>query len=425
MKSIIGTFLVLSLVILGGCSQSPMPTSSDQTPTGQTMKKSLSTDVVPNSYIVVLSSKFQKIPAVAQARLDEVLRDFLLKHEITVTQRYENCLQGFAANMTAETAAIIARDPRVELVEQDLYVEAYAQSNPTGIVRIGAPYSSTQSGNGQAQTVSGVDVYIIDTGIQSNHPDLHVVGGRNFTGGSASSTNDQNGHGTHVSGTAAAIDNGSYVVGVAPGADLYAVKVLGSNGSGQLSWVIAGVNWVTQQKQQRNRPSVANMSLGATSSGWTTLDQAVRNSIAAGVIYCIAAGNNNADASGFSPAHVPEAITVGAYSSVSNSSYGGVNQFASFSNWGSMVDILAPGVNILSTYKGSGTTTMSGTSMATPHVTGTVALYLKSNPSASNATVLSDLINAANNPASGEGPNPSITNLPSNTTSLSVWASNF
>jgi subtilisin len=249
-------------------------------------------------------------------------------------------------------------------------------------------------------------VAVIDTGIQSNHPDLHVVGGVDFTGNRHGSE-DGNGHGTHVSGTIAAKQNGVGVVGVAPGAGLYAVKVLDDRGSGQNSWVIAGVNWVAA-----NGPGtaanirVANMSLGGASS--QAILDALDGAVAAGVAVCVAAGNSSADCRGTSPANSTN-LGVNTVSALCDSdgqpgglgaatSYGADDTFASFSNngrnetvapdpAGDGVDVIAPGVNIYSTYKGGGYATMSGTSMASPHAAGVAALVVAGQPTAGPADV--------------------------------------
>ncbi len=298
-------------------------------------------------------------------------------------------------------------DPRIAYIEQDAKVYAFAQSLPWGIDRIDADISSTKAGDGTG-SVTGVRVYIIDTGIQLDHPDLNVVGGVDFTG--KGTADDGNGHGTHVAGIVGAKDNGDYVVGVAPGVELFAVKVLGDDGSGSFSNVIAGVDFVTQQKLNNpSLPMVANMSLGArTGSTYNSLDNAVVNSIKAGVIYSVAAGNDGADAKNYSPAHVKEAITVGAYDES--------NTFAYFSNWGSLLDLNAPGVRILSTYIGSSTATLSGTSMAAPHVAGTAALYLSRNSSATPQQVRDRLV--------ADGKAWVKVNKP-RTTNLSVYAGNY
>jgi aqualysin 1 len=233
--------------------------------------------------------------------------------------------------------------------------------------------------------VSGVNAYIIDSGIDRAHTDLSVVGHINFAGGK---NRDCNGHGTHVAGTVAAEDNAQDVVGAAPGAPLTGVKVLGCSGSGKYSGVIKGVDWVTANA---NKPAVANMSLGGGVS--TALDDAVKRSANSGVFYSIAAGNEAANACNSSPARA------GTHSGVATTAATNVsNAETSWSNYGSCVDIWAPGSSILSTRLGGGTTTMSGTSMAAPHIGGTGALYLSGNAAATAATVESAIKQNATSP---------------------------
>lgn len=300
---------------------------------------------------------------------------------------YKHAIKGFSAPLRAAKLDELRADLRVKSVEEDFVVEAFAQTLPWGIDRIDADLSSTKAGDG-VDSVRDVRIYVIDTGIQPDHPDLFVAGGKNFTTtGTDLDWADDNGHGTHVSGTVAARDNSSHVVGVAPGAELYAIKVLNSAGSGYSSWIIAGIDYVTAQKSaQPLVPMVANMSLGAktNTTAYNAMDLAVLRSIQAGVICAIAAGNEGKDAKYSTPAHVVEAITVGAYDSK--------NILANFSNYGPLVDILAPGVGIVSTYPGSSTYSMSGTSMATPHVAGAAALLLSGSPELTPAQVRDQLV---------------------------------
>jgi aqualysin 1 len=295
---------------------------------------------------------------------------------------YAHAINGFSAEMSEEQALELSSDPRVKFVEEDSIMEATAtQSNPPwGLDRTGQrdlPLNQTYS---YTTTGSGVNVYIIDTGIRRTHTQF---GGRAVVGfdavGDGQNTNDCNGHGTHVSGTV-----GGSTYGIAKSVRLFAVRVLDCGGSGSNSGVIAGVDWVTANHIS---PAVANMSLGGGVS--TALDTAVNNSINSGVTYAIAAGNSNVNASNSSPARVAAAITVG--SSTINDAR------SSFSNFGSVVDIFAPGSSILSSYNTSdtATATLSGTSMATPHVAGVAARFLQSNPGASPATVRNELVNQA------------------------------
>lgn len=293
---------------------------------------------------------------------------------------FSSAIRGFAARLTGRQIDALENDPMVDYVEADGVMTTTAQTLPWGVAHVDADVSSTKAGDGIG-AVSNVNAYIIDTGIDTAHADLNVVKHVNFAGGQ---NRDCNGHGTHVAGTVAARDNTMDVVGVAPGAPLTGVKVLGCSGSGWTSGVIKGVDWVTANAK---KPAIANMSLGGGVN--TTLDDAVKNSANSGVVYSIAAGNSGADACNYSPARAGThdgVITVAA----TNSS----DQEASWSNYGTCVDIWAPGVSILSTRRGGGTTTMSGTSMAAPHVGGGAALYLSSSTGATTATAEGALKNA-------------------------------
>jgi subtilisin family serine protease len=312
-----------------------------------------------------------------------MISDMMPEWRGTVTHRYNHAINGFAAYMTEQQALELSEDSRIKFVEEDSIVEALVtQTNPPwGLDRIGQrdlplnqTYSSTTTG-------AGVTAYIIDTGIRFTHTQF---GGRASFGfdaiGDGRNGNDCNGHGTHVAGTV-----GGSTFGVAKSVRLVAVRVLNCSGSGSTSGVIAGVNFVTQT-HQAGTPAVANMSLGGGVS--TALDTAVRNSIADGVVYAVAAGNSNTSAANSSPARVGEA-TVDATT---------INDArSSFSNFGSVVDIFAPGSSIQSSWLTSDTATamLSGTSMATPHVAGVAARILQSNPGASPATVRNEIVNTA------------------------------
>jgi subtilisin family serine protease len=296
---------------------------------------------------------------------------------------YETALSGYSICLPERAAEALARDPAVELVEQDQVMSTVAtQSGATwGIDRIdqrNLPLSGTYTYN---FTGAGVHAYIIDTGIRASHQQFGGrVSSQGFTAISdGNGTSDCNGHGTHVSGTV-----GSATYGVAKGVTLHPVRVLGCTGSGSTSGVIAGVDWVTQN---RILPAVANMSLGGGVS--SALDTAVANSIASGVTYAIAAGNSNANACNSSPARVATALTVGSTTTTDARS--------SFSNFGTCVDLFAPGSSITSTWNTSdtATNTISGTSMATPHVAGVAALYLSQFGNQSAATVASAIVNNA------------------------------
>lgn len=324
-------------------------------------------DEVPGRYIVVL--KAGEDPAAVAAA-----------HGLGLEHRYETVFNGFAATGPPGRLDTLQADPRVASAEPDRIVEAFAQTLPTGINRVDADLSVTANINGADERVDA-DIAIIDTGIQKkSHPDLNVAGGYNCTSGKTSNWNDGNGHGTHVAGTAGAKDNGIGVVGIAPGARLWAYKVLGNSGSGFVSWVVCGVDQVTKNA---GTIDVANMSLGGEFTS-SALNTAIANSVAKGVTYAVAAGNSGKDAATFSPANHPDVLAVSAIADSdgrcgglgAETSYGDDDTFASFSNFGPVVDIAAPGVSILSTYKGSGYAIGSGTSMASPHVVGAAALYV-------------------------------------------------
>lgn len=290
------------------------------------------------------------------------VQSFEARYGFRASHAYSAATRGFASRLTPDQINALRNDPMVDHVEEDLPMVASVQAMPWGIDSIDADVSSTRAGDGTG-TVSNVNVYVIDTGIR--HADLSVVRHVNFI---ADYKNyDCNGHGTHVAGTIAAKDNTSDVVGVMPGAPLTGVKVLGCSGSGSTSTVIKGVDWVTANAK---KPAVANMSLGGSAS--LALDSAILKSVASGVFYAVAAGNNGADACNYSPARLG-----GTHDGVmSVAAVDNKNAEASFSNYGSCVDIWAPGVGILSTRLGGGTTSLSGTSMASPHVAGTAGLYL-------------------------------------------------
>jgi subtilisin family serine protease len=310
------------------------------------------------------------------------VRDEAVRGGGRVHHEYTHALNGFAVTLPAAALDGIRRNPNVDYVEVDAVATAVdTQSGaPWGLDRSdqrSLPLNGTYTYDA---TGAGVKAYVIDTGIRLTHTQF---GGRASAGYSAINdgrgATDCNGHGTHVAGTV-----GGSTYGVAKGVSLVAVRVLGCDGSGTNSGVIAGVDWVTGNHQP-GQPAVANMSLGGGAS--TALDSAVSRSIADGVTYAVAAGNENVDACGSSPARVTAAVTVGATMSSDARS--------SFSNYGSCLDLFAPGSSITSAWYSSdtATSTISGTSMATPHVAGAAALYLQGAPAATPAAVRDIVVN--------------------------------
>jgi subtilisin family serine protease len=334
---------------------------------------------IPNNYIVVLDDAVigeRGENSIAGYMADDMARLYhgKLKHV------YKHALNGFSVEMSEADAEAMSQDYRVLFVEEDGVMTADAtQTNPPwGLDRIdqrNRPLSGTYTYN---WTGSGVRVYVIDTGIRTTHTQF---GGRasNVFDAFGGSGTDCNGHGTHVSGTV-----GGSTYGVAKSALLRGVRVLDCNGSGSTSGVIAGVNWVTQN---HINPAVANMSLGGGAS--TALDNAVNSLSNSGVPVAVAAGNSNANACNSSPARAANAITTGSTTTTDARS--------SFSNFGTCLDIFAPGSGILSAWFSSdtATATLSGTSMASPHVAGVAALYKQANPSASATTVRNAIVNNA------------------------------
>jgi len=289
---------------------------------------------------------------------------------------YSAALRGFAARLTDQQIDLLKRHPWVAYIEPDGIMRTKAQEIPWGIDRIEADLSSTHAGDGQG-AISNVAVYIIDSGIDSGQGDLNVAAHVKLLPFSDFLNTDCHGHGTHVAGTASAMDNDLDVVGVAPGAALAGIKVLSCLGTGPTSAVIKGVDLVTANG---SKPGVVNMSLGGAAS--EALDAAVTNSVNAGFFYAVAAGNESTDACNGSPSRlgsIDGLMTVAATDTN--------EQEPGFSNYGNCVDIWAPGVSILSTKMGGGTQVLSGTSMASPHVAGAAALFLSSNPTATPAQV--------------------------------------
>jgi subtilisin family serine protease len=372
---------------------------------------------------------------VDSARVDRAIRAVAGRNNVRVNSVYANALGGFAANLNNAQLAAISANPAVQAVIPDMAVSiddgsvddagngaASVMRNvvrpawqvPAGVRRVGARTSSVQSFTHRTDRVNA-DVAILDTGIDRNHPDLNVVGGFNCTSSNRNKWDDNNGHGTHVAGIVGALDNSFGVVGVAPGARLWSVKVLDGKGNGFVSWLVCGIDWVTAQRDRgRAKFEVANMSISfgigpspnsTCANGEDVIHQALCRSVAKGTTYAVAAGNNSHNARRNRPAAYDEVITVSAMADYDGKGggkgkpsdscptrYEPDDSFTRFSNYGLDVDLIAPGRCVLSTYMHKRYAFMSGTSMATPHVAGAAALYRAMYPNAKPAQVKRALI---------------------------------
>ncbi|WP_416905998.1 S8 family peptidase [Micromonospora echinospora] len=341
-------------------------------------------DAVAGSYLVVFDEHGTGQDRAGVRTLTDRLAS---QYRVRVEHVYEHALHGFAGTMSPAAARRLAADPDVSYVEQNLVVRALGtQPAPPswGLDRIDQRSLPLNRSYSYPTTAAGVQVYVIDSGIRTTHATFggRAIWGTNTTGDGVNADCTSSGHGTHVAGT---IGGAEY--GVAKGVSLVAVKVLGCGNNGTLAGVAAGVDWVTGH-HATGAPAVANMSLGAATSN-STLENAVRASISDGVVYTISSGNSDSDACGFTPARVPEAITVNASTSADARDL--------TSNWGTCTDIFAPGENIVSASNASDTAaaTLSGTSMAAPHVAGAAALVLAGNTGLTPAQVAAALFNAA------------------------------
>ena len=366
-----------ALLVLTGLCATILFTSPVRSQKKDKLRKNV--NKIENSYIVVLDDSvvgerglYSIAPYIAS--------EMAATHRGKLKHTYQNALNGFAVEMSAADAEALSQDFRVKFVEEDGVMTAdTTQSNPPwGLDRIdqrNRPLSATYTYN---WTGSGVRAYVIDTGIRTTHTQF---GGRasNVFDAFGGNGADCNGHGTHVAGTI-----GGSTYGVAKSSLPRGVRVLDCNGSGSTSGVISGVDWVTANHIS---PAVANMSLGGGAS--SALDTSVNNLSNSGVPIAVAAGNSNTDACTSSPARAANAITVGATTTT--------DARASFSNFGVCLDLFAPGSGILSSWftSDTATATLSGTSMASPHVAGVAALYKQFSPSASSTTVRNAIVNNA------------------------------
>ncbi len=325
---------------------------------------------------------------------------------------YEHALKGMSAHIPQGRLTALQHDPRVAYVVEDLVRSINAQSMPTGIQRIFADTNPEIAINSVDDYRVDVDVAVIDTGVDFQHPDLNVAGGVNcyswwpFSASCQSGGDDDHYHGTHVAGTIGALDNGMGVVGVAPGARIWAVKVLSSSGSGYSSQIVAGIDWVAANA---GTIEVANMSLGGEGFSQAEYD-AIQGAVNAGVAFAVAAGNDDDDANNYSPGGFDNVLSVSALADFDGLP-GGLGSptcrtdqddtLADFSNWGPEVDIAAPGVCILSTYplEQGEYGTISGTSMASPHAAGALALLASANNlnNAADVYALYNQVRAAGN----------------------------
>jgi subtilisin len=339
---------------------------------------------------------------------------------LTVLDTYSKALSGFAATMTPAVRNRLAANPLVASIQPDRPIRGTAQYVPYGITRVHADVSKTASIDAVDPPRIDVNVAVLDTGVDTGHDDLNVAGGYSCAKGR--SYDDHYGHGTHAAGTIGALDDRRGVVGVAPGARIFGVKVLDDDANGTTRELLCGIEWVTSTRydnDSKNDIDVANLSLGGVGtddgncgkSDNDVLHQAICKSVEAGVTYVVAAGNEHEDASKLIPAAYSEVITVSAVADADGRSGGEGGSpacradqddtLADFSNHGSVVDIAAPGVCIFSTMPkdaeigdGSGYGTLTGTSFAAPHVAGAAALWISRHPAASPAEVRSALLAA-------------------------------
>ena len=362
-----------------------------------------SNNIIPNQFIIYLQDNKEENNSIDPV---EFYNSELKDTGTELLYVYYNVVKGLAIKIPNEKVLEqLKNNPLVEYMGNDRKISAFIDTHienqiiPESVDRVDGESLNTIGIN---SNFVDADIAILDTGIDLDHADLNVFHERSFIPGTINA-DDDHGHGTHLSGVAAAKDNSFGIVGIAPGARLWAIKVLESSGMGEISTLIKGLDYINQNQNQ-NQVDVAVLSLGCECESGA-LDIAINNSIKAGITIVVAAGNEGKDAGTFTPANNPEVITVSAIADTDgkcggkgpSTPYGADDMLASFSNYGDVVDISAPGVDIYSTFKSNSYTKLTGTSMAAPHVAGAAALYISLHPEASPNDVKSYLITSGTN----------------------------
>lgn len=371
-------WILLAVITVGVVAAALAPSKIE----GQKSKFRRSSNPVPNRYLVALDPVALRLEDAESS--DQIANRLSENFGGRVEKVFNHALQGFTVEMTDAAAQALSHDPNVLFVEQDSYISINTTQNnaPWGLDRVDQRNVPLNTAYTYVKTGSGVNVYVIDTGVRTTHVEFAGRATADYDSvHDGQNGQDCHGHGTHV---AATIGGNSY--GVAKNVRIHGIRVLACNGIGTVASAVEGIDWVTANHAS---PAVANMSMGSASS--PLMDFAVQGSIDSGVTYVVAAGNSNTSACDVSPARLPSAITVGASDQTDTK--------AGFSNFGSCVDLFAPGVGIISAWAWNdfASFTASGTSMASPHVAGTVALYLQDNPNATPAQATSALLGNASN----------------------------
>jgi subtilisin len=361
-----------------------------------------SANIIPNQYIIYLQDNKEESNSIDPV---EFYNSELKDTGTELLYVYYDVVKGLAIKIPNEKVLEqLKNNPLVSYMGNDRKISAFIDTHtenqiiPASVDRV----EDGESLNNINPNFVDADIAILDTGIDLDHPDLNVFHERSFIPGTINA-DDDHGHGTHLAGVAAAKDNSFGMVGIAPGARLWAIKVLESSGMGEISTLIKGLDYITQHQ---NEVDVAVLSLGCECESGA-LNIAINNSIKAGITIVVAAGNEGKDAGTFTPANNPEVITVSAIADTDGkcggngppTPYGADDMLASFSNYGNVVDISAPGVDIYSTFKSNSYTKLTGTSMAAPHVAGAAALYISLHPEASPNDVKSYLLTSGTNPS--------------------------